>query len=94
MISIDLRFIYYLDAKVQLFGDKRLFTSYHNMFKISENNNKNRSSNTALSGITRPIFLSIKNLYSYFSLHQQTHSEYMRCCHQSNGYIPGTLEDR
>lgn len=40
MISIDLRFIYYLDAKVQLFGDKRLFTSYHNMFKISENNNK------------------------------------------------------
>jgi hypothetical protein len=23
MISIDLRFIYYLDAKVQLFGDKR-----------------------------------------------------------------------
>lgn len=38
MISIDLRFIYYLGAKVQLFGDKRLFTSYHNMFKISENN--------------------------------------------------------
>lgn len=40
MISIDLRFLYYLGAKVQLFGDKRLFTSYHNMFKISENNNK------------------------------------------------------
>jgi len=40
MISIDLRFIHYLGAKVQLFGDKRLFTSYHNMFKISENNNK------------------------------------------------------
>lgn len=38
MISIDLRFIYYLGAKVRLFGDKRLFTSYHNMFKISENN--------------------------------------------------------
>lgn len=38
MISIDLRFIHYLGAKVRLFGDKRLFTSYHNMFKISENN--------------------------------------------------------
>lgn len=55
---------------------------------------ENRSSNTAFHGITRPIFLSIKNLYSYFSLHQQTHQEYKRCCHQSNGYIPGTLEDR
>jgi len=61
MISIDLRFIYYLDAKVQLFGDKRLFTSYHNMFKISENNNKNRSSNTAFYGVARPILLYIKN---------------------------------
>lgn len=56
MIFIDLRFIYYLGAKVQLFGDKRLFTSYHNMFKISENNNKNRSSYTSLSGVARPIF--------------------------------------
>lgn len=55
---------------------------------------ENRSSYTALSGVARPILLSIKNLYSYFSLHQQTHQEYMRCCHQSNGYIPGTLEDR
>ena len=55
---------------------------------------ENRSSNTAFRGVTRPIFLSIKNLYSYFSLHQQTHSEYMRCCHRNKGYIPGTLEDR
>ena len=55
---------------------------------------ENRSGNTALCGVARPILLYIKNLYSYFSLHQQTHSEYMRCCHRNNGYIPGTLEDR
>ena len=55
---------------------------------------ENRSSYLAFCGVARPILLSIKNLYSYFSLHQQTHQEYMRCCHQSNGYIPGTLEDR
>ena len=56
MIFIDLRFIYYLGAKIRLFGDKGLFTSYHNMFKISENNNKNRSSYTAFHGAARPIF--------------------------------------
>ena len=56
---------------------------------------ENRSSYTAICGVARPIFLSIRNnLYSYLSLHQQTHSEYMRCCHRNNGYIPGTLEDR
>lgn len=55
---------------------------------------ENRSSDPAKRGVARPILLSIKNLYSYFSLHQQTHSEYMRCCHRNNGYIPGTLEDR
>ena len=38
---------------------------------------ENRSSYTAFCGVARPILLSIKNLYSYFSLHQQTHQEYM-----------------
>lgn len=55
---------------------------------------ENRSGNTAFYGVARPILLYIKNLYSYLSLHQQTHQEYKHCCHQSNGYIPGILEDR
>lgn len=59
MISIDLRFIHYLGAKVRLFGDKRLFTSYHNMFKISENNNK--------IGLATPRFTGSLDLSYYIS---------------------------
>lgn len=61
---------------------------------LQRNNIKIGLATPAKRGVARPIFKSIKNLYSYFSLHQQTHQEYMRCCHRNNGYIPGTLEDR
>lgn len=70
MISIDLRFIHYLGAKVRLFGDKRLFTSYHNMFKISENNRIWFS--ISLIGLLAFSYTLLQNLLQVIS---RTHSQ-------------------
>lgn len=72
MISIDLRFIHYLGAKVRLFGDKRLFTSYHNMFKISENNRIWFS--ISLIGLLAFSYAHLQNLLQVIS---RAHSQFL-----------------
>ncbi len=42
---------------------------------LPRNNIKIGLATPRFTGSLEPIFLSIKNLYSYFSLHQQTHSD-------------------